>query len=164
MIKEISNLFKEDLIFIEDAKDSNEIFKKIGQRLIQKGLVKDNFIDGIIEREKKYPTGMDLSVIEGQEYNVAIPHTEREYCLSKRIVFVKLKKEVEFKNMIAPEDTLKVRYLFMIINNENDAQTNILANIMDFITNKENMDKLNKTDNEEEIFEFITDKQTIKNI
>ncbi|PJI09043.1 MULTISPECIES: PTS sugar transporter subunit IIA [Clostridium] len=161
MIKEISQLFREDLIFIEDAKNSNEIFEKIGQKLINKGLVKKNFVKGIIEREKNYPTGMDLSVVEGQKYNVAIPHTEREYCSSKCIVFVKLKNEIEFKNMISPDESLKVKYLFMIINDENDAQVNILANIMDFITKKSNMDKLLELNDEKKIYEFITCKETV---
>jgi len=136
--------------------------KKIGQELIKKELVKDNFVDGIIEREKNYPTGIDLSMIEGQKYNVAIPHTEREYCRSKCIVFVKAKHDITFKNMISPDEKLKVRYLFIIINDENDAQTNILASIMDFITQKCNMDKLDEIDDEGEIYQFIAGKKDNK--
>lgn len=159
MIKEIADLFRQDLIYIEDAKDSSEIFTKVGQKLIEKDLVKDTFIDGIIKRESEYPTGMDLSMIEGQKFNVAIPHTEREYCKSECVVFVKLKQEIEFKNMISPENSLKVKYLFMIINDKSDAQVNILSNIMDFITQKENLNKLDELQDEGKIYKFISGKE-----
>ncbi|MBA5850108.1 PTS sugar transporter subunit IIA [Clostridium sp. cel8] len=162
MINEISDLFKKDLIYVKDVKDSNQLFEVIGHELIKKGLVKDNFVSAIIEREKNYPTGIDLSVVEGQKYNVAIPHTEREYCNSKCIVFVKIKNEINFKNMIAQDEELNVKYVFIIINNENEVQTNILSNIMDFITKKSNMDKLEQIDNEKELYEFITGKKESK--
>ena len=156
MINKISGLFRKDLIYIKDAEDSTKLFKIIGKELIQKRIVKDNFVDAIIEREKNYPTGIDLSVVEGQKYNVAIPHTEIEYCCDKCIVFVKIKNEIGFKNMISPDQELKVKYLFIIVNNENEAQTNILSNIMDFITNKNNMDMLEKINDEGELYDFIT--------
>lgn len=36
--------------------------------------------------------------------NVAIPHTETDYCNTDRIVVVKLENEIPFHNMITPKN------------------------------------------------------------
>lgn len=36
--------------------------------------------------------------------------------------------------MIAPDQKLKVSFLFMILNNDPEGQANVLAQIMDFLT------------------------------
>jgi len=150
------NLFRKDLIFIEEAINSDDILTKVGQKLIEKKLVKQEFIQEIINRERKYPTGLDLSVVDkNTPFNVAIPHTEREYCNCKNVVVVKLKDEVVFNNMISPSDEVKVKYLFMILNNETDAQANILADIMDFVNKPGTLQALNNIDGAEEIYNCI---------
>ncbi len=157
MTKEFNKLFSEDLIFIEEAKDSEDIFNKIGKKLIEKGLVKDSFIDAVISREKDYPTGLDLSVIDNsiKISNVAIPHTESEYCNTKKVVVVKLKNEIMFNDMISPDHKLKVKFLFMILNNEKGEQCNILAYLMDFFTKNKNFIKLAKLNDTSEIYKYI---------
>ena len=157
MTKEFTKLFSEDLIFIEEAKDSEDIFNKIGKKLIEKGMVKDSFIDAVISREKDYPTGLDLSVIDNtvEVPNVAIPHTESKYCNTKKVVVVKLKKEIVFNDMISPDYKLKVRFLFMILNNEKGKQCNILADLMNFFTKNKNFLKLAGLNDTSEIYKYI---------
>ncbi|WP_164217759.1 PTS sugar transporter subunit IIA [Virgibacillus sp. YIM 98842] len=152
----LKSYFDKELIFIEDAKDQNEIFNRIGKILYEKGIVNDKFIDALIEREKNYPTGLDLKPVSVDLPNAAIPHTETEYCHRKHVVFVKLEKPVLFKNMIAPDQELEVTYLFFIINNEKDSQTNILSELMGFLTAAENVNKLEKLQNKDEIYRFLT--------
>ena len=155
MTKDLAHLFSEELIFIEGAKDSDEIFRKIGKKLIEKGLVKDSFIDAVINREKDYPTGLDLSVVDNGIPNIAIPHTESEHCNLKKVVVVKLKNEIIFNNMISPDNKLKVKFLFMILNNEKGEQSNILASLMDFFTKKENISRLSELCDTSEIYKYI---------
>jgi len=155
-VSDFQNLFKRELIFTSDANTKDEIFEEVGQYLIEKEYVKDNFIDGVKEREKNYPTGLDLSPIGENVNNVAIPHTEVEYCLSKGISFVKLKNEIEFYNMIKPEEPLNAKYLFFIINNEKNGQTEVLSDLMDFLTKEENIKKLDEINNKDTLFKFLT--------
>src|SRR5690625_5588463 len=110
----VQSLYNKDLILKSDAKTQEEVFNEVGSFLLDKGLVNDEFIDAIIDREHNYPTGLDLSPVAEGLPNVAIPHTETEFCKTKAVVFVKLTHEVLFYNMIASEQELKVNYLFII--------------------------------------------------
>ncbi|MEF2293504.1 PTS sugar transporter subunit IIA [Virgibacillus dokdonensis] len=152
------SLFEKDLILCSNAQTQDEVFSEIGNILIEKGLVKESFIEAIKSREKEYPTGLDLSPVEKGLSNVAIPHTEPEYCRSQSIVFVKLNNEVTFKNMISPEVDVSVTYLFFIINNKKQNQTNVLSNLMAFLTNKENVKNLDTLNSAESIYNFLTNK------
>lgn len=151
----LASLFSEDLVFIENAKTQEEIFTTIGKRLLDRGIVNEGFTKAIMEREENYPTGLDLSPVSDEIPSAAIPHTEVEYCNSKHVVFVKLNNEIKFKNMISPDNEILVKYLFMIINNDADNQTNVLSGLMSFMTNVERMKKLETLTNEKEIYEFL---------
>ena len=48
----IANLFREDLVFFENAKTREELFNNIGTKLVEMELVKPTFIPAIKEREK----------------------------------------------------------------------------------------------------------------
>lgn len=152
---DFKDLYSKDLIFKSDATSQEEVFSEIGQILVDRDLVTEEFPEKLMEREKEYPTGLDLTVvIEGSD-NVAIPHTEIEYAKSKHIVFVKLENELTFHNMIKPEEELPVKYLFMIINDQADNQTTVLSNLMAFFTDKETLKTLNELDDVEEIYNFL---------
>lgn len=151
----VDTLYDRELILKSDAQTQEEVFKEIGAFLLKKDLVNEQFTDAIIEREKNYPTGLDLAPVAEQLPNVAIPHTETEYCKSKAVVFVKLNNQITFHNMINPDEALRVKYLFFIINNEKTNQTDVLSNIMAFITNKENMRTLERLDTAESIYNFL---------
>ena len=101
---------------------------------------------------------MDLSVVGSQYPNVAIPHTEANFVYKRRIVPVKLAHPVEFHNMINPTQTMTVRFLFMILNNDPEGQANVLAEIMEFLTHTpwDSLQHLFASDSPEEIFDFLS--------
>lgn len=154
-MESVKSLFRQDLIFISDLQTQEEVFTYIGDILRQKGLVKKGFTESILDREKNYPTGLDLSPVADDMPNVAIPHTEAEYCNDKAVVFTKLNRELTFRNMIDPEKELKVQYLFFIINNEKTNQTNILSELIEFMTNREHMKRLETLKGKREIHQFF---------
>ena len=68
----MKNYFKKENIFLNfDANDRKDFLSKISKILFEKKYVKEGFNDSIIEREEKYPTGLDFG-----EYKIAIPHTD----------------------------------------------------------------------------------------
>lgn len=119
--------------FISEAKTSEEVLKEIGLKLLKKGLVKEKFVENILEREESYPTGLDLSVIDSSYSDIAVPHTEGEFVNTTKVIPVGLKNKVVFNNMIHPKEELEVSNLFIILNNSPEEQSQILAQIMDFI-------------------------------
>lgn len=153
---DFKDLYREDLIFKSSASSKEEVFEEIGKLLIEKDLVTDQFPTEVVKRENDYPTGLDLGTVVDGANNVAIPHTEIEYCKSKNIVFVKLDNELTFNNMIKPQEELQVKYLFMIINDQADNQTNVLSNLMEFLTDKNNIETLDRLEDEKEIYDFLT--------
>ena len=128
------DLFDSSLVFIEDGTDQDTIFKQVSDKLVALGAVKPDFYQHLREREKAYPTGIDMSVVNPDYPNVAIPHTEGEFVNVRKVVPIRLKQPVEFANMIDPNQKFNVSFLFMILNNDPEGQANVLAQIMDFLT------------------------------
>ena len=52
----------------------------------------------------------------------------------RKVIPVHLDNEIEFNNMIDPDQKMKVRFLFMILNDDPEGQSNILAQIMNLVT------------------------------
>lgn len=154
----IESLFDPKIVYVSSGTTRQAVFKEVADDLVAKGYVKDNFLDNLNSREDAYPTGMDLSVVGSQYPNVAIPHTEANFVYKRRIVPVKLAHPVEFHNMINPTQTMTVRFLFMILNNDPEGQANVLAEIMEFLTHTpwNSLQHLFASDSTEEIFDFLS--------
>lgn len=156
------DLFRKELILKSNTDTKEKVLTAIGNLLYEKGLVKESFICAIIDREANYPTGIDLSPVAAGVPNVALPHTEAKHCKDQVIIFVKLEQAIPFNNMINPEEEVAVHYLFLIVNNQRKNQTNVLSELMGFITDEENMHQLDILDSEKEIYEFLTSKKGVK--
>ena len=144
----MTQLFAEDTVYISEQQDQKSVFKEIAQKLFEKGLVTEEYLDNLIDREENYPTALPLSPIDSSLPNIAIPHTESQFVNVTRIVPVKLEHAITFHNMILPDEKLEVSFLFMILNNEEKEQAGLLAAIMDFI-NRQDKEALIKFFNEE---------------
>jgi len=149
-------LFQEDLIFQEDFEDLDEALVTMAKRFLQADLVKKPYEEAIKKREKEYPTGIDLSVVGEGLPNIAIPHTQREYCKAAKVALVKLNKGISAGNMINPVEKLQnVRYLFMIINHEDSGQTSILSKIMELVTNVDNIRALEEAEDITSLYKVV---------
>ncbi len=69
----------------------------------EKKVVTDTYRSALIEREKMFPTGLDMEFLGKDLPNVAIPHTDTIHNLTENVVVVRLAKPVTFHNMIAPD-------------------------------------------------------------
>lgn len=151
----MSELIVRDNVYISDASSKEDLFKELYDKLKADDLVNDKFLQMVEEREKNYPTGMDMSLVSENLPNIAIPHTEAEACKVTRVIPVKLNNKISFNNMIDPEKELDVSFIFMILNSEGGMQTDVLAKIMDFVTKTEDIENLFGLDSEDKIYEFI---------
>ena len=153
----LNQLFDKNLVFCLQADNQEHLFNQVANLLEERKIVTPSYRTALIEREKSFPTGLDMEFLGKDLPNVAIPHTDIEHNLAEKVVVVRLNRAVTFHNMIAPDKEVEVSLLFFIINNSSSSQTNILAQLMDFFTKNGNLDNLSKLANEDELYEYITE-------
>lgn len=152
-----SRLIFKDTIYVSNQTDQSELFKEIADQLLAQDLVTDDFLTNLMAREENHPTGLSMEPINKKYPNIAIPHTDSQYVKTSRIVPVKLTQPVPFKDMINSASEIPVSYLFMILNDKGEAQTEVLAQIMDFVNSTEEVELLKffETTDIDQIFEFL---------
>ena len=99
-----------DLVFLGGEFETNvEVIEFLSSQLEKVGFVKDGFCDAVIEREKQFPTGLDLGKI-----NVAIPHTDMKYVNKSGIAVATVKRPVLFGKMDEPSVLIPVHIVFLL--------------------------------------------------
>ena len=153
----LDHFFSKDLVFCLEADNQEQLFDQVATLLEEKKVVTDTYRSALIEREKMFPTGLDMEFLGKDLPNVAIPHTDTIHNLTENVVVVRLAKPVTFHNMIAPDKEVEVSLLFFIINNSSSSQTNILAQLMDFFTGNGHLEALSKIKEPEALFQYISE-------
>ena len=153
----LDHFFNKDLVFCLEADNQEQLFDQVATLLEEKKVVTDTYRSALIEREKMFPTGLDMEFLGKDLPNVAIPHTDTIHNLTENVVVVRLAKPVTFHNMIAPDKEVEVSLLFFIINDSSSSQTNILAQLMDFFTGNGHLEALSKITEPEALFQYISE-------
>ena len=90
-----TSLFTPELVFFDfEASDRVDFFTKMSHILMDKGYVKESWLDAIMTREKNYPTGLAFEHI-----SVALPHVDPEHLVKPYIAVIKPKEPVIFEGM-----------------------------------------------------------------
>ena len=152
----LDHFFSKDLVYCLEADNQEQLFDQVATLLEEKKVVTDTYRSALIEREKMFPTGLDMEFLGKDLPNVAIPHTDTIHNLTENVVVVSLPKPVTFHNMIAPDKEVEVSLLFFIINNSSSSQTNILAQLMDFFTGNGHLEALSKLTVPEALYQYIS--------
>ena len=154
---ELNHFFEKDLVFCLHADNQEDLFNQVANLLEERHIVTFSYKNALIERERAFPTGLDMNFLGKDLPNVAIPHTDIVHNLAEKVVVVRLDQPVTFHNMIVPSNEVQVSLLFFIINNSNANQTNILAQLMDFFTAAGNLEALSKLDDADKLFHYISE-------
>lgn len=116
----------QDLIEMElEAADAADAINRLGAALLEKGYVQESYIDAVLEREAKLPTGLDIN-----GFSVAIPHTDPEHVNRAAFAVGVLKNPVRFHCMAAPEEETQVRLVFLLAIKDPDKQVELLQKLM----------------------------------
>ncbi|MEM3573782.1 MAG: PTS sugar transporter subunit IIA [Nitrososphaeria archaeon] len=149
---EIKNfLFNEDLVFVKkifENKDKLLIF--LANALLEKGAVRDSFVESILTREKEHPTGLELGRI-----NIAIPHTDTEHTKTSSMTVLTLKSPINFNRMDKPEVEIPVHIVFMLAIQDPNEYVNFLGKLASQFSNQTFIDQIYESDNSIEIYEKI---------
>ena len=142
--------------FHVDVTKSDDAIKLASNELLQRGIVKKDFLKKILERERVYPTGLAIG-----KFGVAIPHTDSVYVNRSQIAFMSLKNPVKFKNMGNVSEDVDVNYLFMIAMSQPHEQSEILVKLMEMFADADFMEKLERCDNIVEYVKILKEKNLI---
>lgn len=112
-------------LFGVEASSSEEVIKIAADELYKRGIVKEDFYEHVMLREKEFPTGLATA-----KYGVAIPHTDSKYVNRSQIEFISLKSPVKFKNMGDVSEDIEVTHIFMIAMSQSHEQSETLTKLM----------------------------------
>lgn len=136
-----------DLVLLDlEAEDHEEVIRRLGSKMLEKGYVKTTYIDAVLERERNLPTGLNLG-----SFCVAIPHTNVEHVHTAHFAVGVLKKSVQFRSMINPEEQLEVGLVFLLAIKNPEAQALLLKKLMSVFQNVALLEKIKQADSKEKI-------------
>lgn len=157
MTNKLENLLREDLIFFNvKADDWQEILKILSDHLNDSGYVKDTFYNALVEREKKFPTGLPTDGIK-----VAIPHADPIHVNKNAIAIAILDKPVKFREMGKFEGSVDCELVFMLAIKNPDEQLKVLQNFMDIFMDSKLLLKIKNAKTKKDIIDLILNKTAV---
>lgn len=134
-IKNKKIILSEDFV-ITDIKCTTceEAISILAQSLINSKYVKDCFDEKVLEREKKFPTGLKTKSI-----GIAIPHTEPEFVNESTVAVGILKDPVAFRKMAKENEEVQVKIIFLLALKDSNKHLNVLSDLIKIIRDDETL-------------------------
>lgn len=108
--------------------DAENMLKFVSREIESLGYVKHGYGKALLERERKYPTGL---VINGAA-NVAIPHADIEYSLRPVVVIIKRANgQFKFGRMDDPDNSILVDMVFLLVVEKSSIYVKFLADLIE---------------------------------
>ena len=99
------NLIMPDL----KAGSSDEVFQQLGGLLVSEGYCKSSYVQALIEREKDFPTGINMGNI-----GIAIPHTDKEHVIKGAVAIGVLKEPCISIRWETNDENVEAKLIFML--------------------------------------------------
>lgn len=148
---ELINFINEDLINTNiECSTKRNFFQNVHDSLYKLGYVTDEFNEKISERERVFPTAIDIG-----NYGIAIPHTDTQYILKEFISIYTFKKPLIFKSMKNTEENVSVYVAFILGFNKSHSRLKVLTELMSLIRNIELIEKIINENSSKEILNII---------
>lgn len=146
---------KESLIFTNlEAKTYEDVMRAVGQKVTAEGFAKESYVDALINREKDFPTGLD---IDG--FGVAIPHTDVSHVNKAATAIAILKNPVTFVQMGTDDDYVDAKVIFVLAVDDPKGHLEQLQRIISIIQDKDILEKLTQANEASEIINVIKEKE-----
>lgn len=137
-----------------EAASADEVLEKVGDAVIRAGYAKESYVQALKDREKDYPTGLDVDGI-----GVAIPHTSVEHVLKSGVAIATLKEPVTFVQMGTDDETAEVEVVFMLAVTDPSGHIDELQQILAILQDTAVLQKLMNAENAQQIIELIREKE-----
>lgn len=122
---------QEIILFNQSVADQDSALKLIASEFLKKKLVTDYFVKAILDREKNYPTGLDVN-----GSGVAIPHTDSDKVIVPQLGFMSLARPVVFREMGSNSGKVEVDMIFMLGLKSADDQLGMLQKLVTLFQNE----------------------------
>lgn len=126
-----------------------ELFEKVGLALKDLGFVNDGYINGIKERESKFPTGLITPYL-----NIALPHSDTQYIENPFIYVVRLDEPVSVKQM-GDNQEMEVKHLFFLGIKEPSKQVGLLSMLMSLFQDEKFVTEFKNTNTTKEVYQLL---------
>lgn len=145
------NYFSEEIIlFDKEVNDKEEALKLLSDQFENKNLVENDFFESIINREKSFPTGLQVNDI-----GIAIPHTDSEKVKKAQLGYLSLKNPVIFSDMGDANQEIEVTIIFMLALKDPHSQLEMLQKLIGLFQNQELINRLKVCNDKEEFKKII---------
>lgn len=122
--------------------DNYDAINQTAKILLNKGLVKESYIEAIKKREESFPTGLEF-----ENYGIAIPHTDPEHVINEAILINILEKPIKFEQMASEGLMTDVNIIIMLAIKNKKNQVPYLQALIEIFQDKEKIDKLLESEN-----------------
>lgn len=150
MVKK-EDLFSEGLIITNmDKTDKGSVLKALYEKLYMEGYVKESFLENVLNREERFPTGLVMG-----EYNIAIPHTESVHVIRSGIAIGLMKDLVPFMRMDQQNESIGIKVVIMMALKGAHDHVEMLSEIIHMFQNDNVLKSLAKSKNSKEAIDII---------
>ncbi|MDN6502340.1 MAG: PTS sugar transporter subunit IIA [Tetragenococcus koreensis] len=147
----LNNYINKDLLFLDlEVNSQEDLLRYMAKELNRRENVNEEFIKKVIEREKEFPTGLQI-----EEIGVAIPHSDIEHVNEPAVALAVLKNPINFYSMEDGKKIIPINVVFMLAVDDGNKQLKLLQEIMGLIQSKETLKNIIEADTKEEILELI---------
>ena len=154
----MSKLLDKDLIILNSkASHYSVVFRELGQVMIDKGFANANYIDGLLEREASFPTGIQTETV-----GIALPHTDASFVNESKIGLLVLENPLNFGMMGGDGEEVEVKIVFLLGCSEGNQHLQALQNVIELIQDVKFVNQVFSLTDKEEAYELLKNKLTIQ--
>ena len=125
--------------FHQKVESQDQLFQMMTDKMLEAGCVKENYYEGISNREKEYPTGLLVN----------------ERVNKSQICFLSLDEPIEFEDMVDKSHKISVELVFMLAMAQPHEQVNTLQNLIALFQDDEKVAKLKECNTEKELMQIL---------
>lgn len=145
-------LFSPDLVFFDlEAAGRQEFFEKLAERLAERDLIQDSWLEAICEREKNYATGLSFPSVQ-----VAIPHVDPEHIKRPYIAVIKPVAPVVFEAMAGLGDDVPAQLIVNLGVMRDGGQVAVLQKLMNIFMNEDHAAQIMAASDPQQVVDAFT--------
>jgi len=158
-------IVSEDLIVLQpdvDPPTADRVITLLCERLVAKGYVEPSYCQAVLERERRFPTGLPTL-----PYHTAIPHADADGVKRTGVAIAILEQPIPFRAMDDPDKYLDIRVVLLIAVADPARQISMLQWVCTALQNQDVVEALASAQKPEVVLAILNalmSKNTTKNI